>query len=193
MIIGLTGGLATGKTTIATLLAKDGYVILDADSITHNLYESNNNVRNIILKLYPNAVTEKAVDRIILAREVTQNPTLLPQLEKEMHPLIIQEIEYQISLYNTHPKPVILTAPLLFETGLERICDYVICLYADLNSQRTRAMERQHMTHTKFDTLVARQWTNGMRRKKSDLWVSTDTSVQETYQTIIAFLETLNR
>ncbi len=190
MIIGLTGGLATGKTTIAHLLEADGYTIIDADLITHQLYQSNTDVLKIITRLFPLAVRENAVDRLILAKEVTKRPDLLPQLEAQMHPVIIHEIERQLHEHDSAPLPVILMAPLLYETGLERLCDYVICLYANLNSQRERAMERLHMTDEKFNALIARQWTNEARQKKSDLWVSSDMPIQDTYNIIINFIKT---
>ncbi len=189
MIIGLTGGLATGKTTIAQLLKADGYTIIDADLITHQLYESNTDVLAIITRLFPNAVVRNTVNRLILAKEVTKNPGQLPQLEVEMHPIIINEIKLQLFDSISDNLPVILMAPLLFETGLEHLCDYVVCLYADLSSQRERAMERLHMTEEKFNALIKRQWTNDARHSKSDLWVSSDMPVRKTYQIINDFIQ----
>ncbi len=189
MIIGLTGGLATGKTTISRLLEVEGYIIIDADIITHQLYKTNTQVRQIIRNLFPCAIENNAINRLILAQEIAKSPKELSQLETQIHPIIIHEIKHQLSLYINKTLPVILVAPLLFETGLNQLCDYVVCLYANFSTQQERAMARRHMSPEKFNMLIAHQWTNDTRQAKSDLWVSTNMPIQDTYQIIIDFIQ----
>lgn len=189
MIIGLTGGLATGKTTIATLLKQQGYIIIDADEVTHELYETSQHMTQIIQSICPSAVQGNTIIRHILAECVTRQPELLSILESQTHPFIINRIKSKIKNVLNQNETIILVAPLLFETGLHALCDVTICLYADIQTQHERAMKRSNMTTDKFTRLIKRQWGNDKRMIYADYVVSTDTSPEETYQAVLSYLQ----
>lgn len=188
MIIGLTGGLATGKTTIARLLQAEGYMIIDADRITHELYAGDPKTVAAIATLFPEAVRQGCVHRPTLAQEIAACPSSLPALEALMHPLILAVIQNKIRQTDPADWPVVLVAPLLFETKMDCLCDRVVCLYAPLETQKQRAFARADMTSTKFEALIARQWTNVQRQYRADLYVSTTESIETTYQKIKNYL-----
>lgn len=186
-VIGLTGGIAVGKTTICNRLKNDGFQIIDADEIVHLLYQSDINVIQEIAKYYPTAYENNQINRKKLAQIVVGNPNVLSHIESILH--LAVENYIQNILNQQASQLIILSAPLLFETGFNCFCNKVICLYASKKTQRIRALQRQNMTRKKFEILYRNQWNNQQRKKMCTLWVSTEISETETYQTIIQFLK----
>lgn len=187
-VIGLTGGIAVGKTTISNRLINDGFQIIDADEIVHNLYQSDKTVIQQISNHYPSAYENGQINRKKLAQLVVINPTALSQIESIIHDAVINYISTLLKQLST-AQLIILSAPLLFETGLDCFCDKIICLHASKKTQQHRAMNRPNMTPEKFKILYNNQWNNTQRKKLCTLWVSTETTEQETYKTIIQFLK----
>lgn len=184
MIIGLTGGIAGGKSTITKLLRADGFYVIDADEITAQLYQINKTAVQIVQNLCADCVTNDCVDRARLADCLTHHPNLLPALEAEIHPLILHEIQKRIDSLATEKRPIILSAPILFETKAHLMCDRVICLYASVRKRWVRAKMRPGMTREKFELLRQRQLSDKQRIRQSDKAVSTHTSIQKTYQKV---------
>lgn len=184
MIIGLTGGIAGGKSTITKLLRADGFYVIDADEITAQLYQTNQTAVQIVQKLCADCVKNQCIDRAQLASFLTHHPNLLPSLEAEIHPLILHEIQNCISSVARQEKIIILSAPILFETKAHLMCDRVICLYASVRKRWARAKMRPGMTREKFELLRQRQLSDKQRIRRSDKAVSTHTSIQKTYQKV---------
>ena len=184
MIIGLTGGIAGGKSTITKLLRADGFYVIDADEVTAQLYQTNKTAVQIIQNLCADCVTNDCVDRARLAECLTHHPNLLPTLEAEIHPLILREIQKRIASLATEKRAIILSAPILFETKAHLMCDRVICLYASVRKRWARAKMRPGMTREKFELLRQRQLSDKQRIRRSDKAVSTHTSIQKTYQKV---------
>ena len=193
MIVGLTGGIATGKTTVTNQLLKDGFVVVDADDITHQLYRENKDLIEKIKTFFPEAVENGVINRQTLARYVIQNPALMTRLDFLTHGYIVRAIQDKMDELSQTNAIVILSAPLLFETGMYHLCEKVIGLYADLTTQYDRALMRSGMTSDKLELLISKQWANHQREVLSDLWVSTDTPFEETYQTVLAYLRKLEK
>ena len=189
MIVGLTGGIATGKSTITHRLKQDGYTIIDADEITALLYQTNTAIIQTIGQIFPETVIENKINRQLLAQIITDAPHLLTDLEAVIHPVIQQEIKKQLDIHHHETKPVILSAPVLFETGLNHFCDKVICLYTSVRHQWLRAQNRPGMTRTKFDMLIKRQWCNRQRMRQSDINISTFSSIQKTYTKVLKSIQ----
>lgn len=192
MIIGLTGGIATGKSTITCRLRKDGYTVIDADEMTAHLYQTNLELIQVVGKMFPSTLIENKIDRCLLAQEIIKRPDMLSDLEAQTHPIIIKEIKKQIDLHPHETKPIILAAPILFESGLNGLCDRIICLYTSITRRWERARQRPNMTRAKFETLLKRQWSNRQRMRKSDLNVSTFSSVEKTYMKILKYIQKYN-
>ena len=112
---------------------------------------------------------------------------ILSHIESILHTAVKNYIQNTLSQQTT--QLVILSAPLLFETGLNCFCNNTICLYASKRTQRIRALQRPNMTREKFEILYRNQWNNQQRKQMCTLWVSTEIPETETYQTIIQFLK----
>lgn len=187
-IIGLTGGIATGKTTLSTLLSQKGIIIVDADQITHEQYKRNKQLVFELEQSFPNVVSRGVINRKALSLFITLHPEKLSLLEEIAHRYILEEILKELNKKNQQNKLVVLVAPLLFESGLYRTCHAVICLSASLEEQKKRAMMRDGMTLEKFETLVNRQWITEKKEKYATFIVSTQQTVEKAFDEIFSFL-----
>ena len=120
IIVGLTGNLGTGKTTVSEMFAKCGAVVIDADVIAHDLLKKGNCYRQV-KEAFPKVVVEKKIDRKILADIVFKHPRKLKMLEGIVHPAVKRELKKVVKVLTQQsraPKMVVLDVPLLFEAGL---------------------------------------------------------------------------
>lgn len=118
MIIGLTGGLATGKTTVSGMFKSLGGYVIDADKIVHRLIDK---------------VTRKKIGGFIF-----DEPKALKKLCRVLHPIVKDEIFSEIK-NNKHRKLIVIDAPLLIEAGLDKKCDFLIVVKSNLKNQLERA------------------------------------------------------
>jgi len=173
-IIGLTGGIGMGKSTVAELLRAEGYPVHDADQAVHKLMRKGGKAVKLIATSFPGSLRRGAVDRTILGHMVFGKPTLLKKLEKILHPLVRdEENEFLAKAGKRKAVAAILDIPLLFETGGQKRCDYVLCVTAPLKVQTARVMQRPGMTPAKLKAILARQMPDAKKRKRADFVIDT--------------------
>lgn len=174
IVLGLTGGIAMGKTTVARQFAACGAEVCDADAIVHRIMDKNGEAVPAIQKHFPSAVKNEAVDRKALGKLVFSDAIKLKTLETILHPLVIAEENDFIHHHRTRgAKIVLLDIPLLFETMGDLRCDAVAAVTCSPIIQTARAMRRPGMTREKLDSIRARQWPDWKRRKHADYLVHT--------------------
>ena len=149
LVIGLTGGLATGKTSVAKLFSRWGAKIIDADKIAHRLIAPSGACYSSILRVFGSEILLKGrIDRKRLASIVFEDTARLLRLEKIIHPAVVAEVVWQINkLKKENPLDVVvLDVPLLFEVGLERYCDMTVVVRSTQEIQIKRAREKFGIT-----------------------------------------------
>ncbi len=168
--IGITGGMASGKSTLARMFAGRGIAHIDADAIVHRLMRHDREMIAQIGAAIPAAVSRGQINRAALASAIAKNPTALGVLEAIIHPRVrAQEIEAIRIAQRNRMRAVVLDVPLLFETAADELCDVVIVAHAPIHHRRRRAFLRPGMTEEKFDRLIARQWPDADRCKLADI------------------------
>lgn len=141
-LIGLTGGIASGKSMLSSALKGQGALVIDADEISRDLTAANGPALPLIRKAFGSAVFDgEFLNRKALARVVFEDKSALKALDSLMHPLIFEEMDRQISLHQEKPV-LILDVPLLHETGYHKKCDEVWCAWTPVNTQIERLTER---------------------------------------------------
>jgi dephospho-CoA kinase len=174
IIIGLTGGIGMGKSTLARQCARFGAKICNADDIVHRLLGKGGAAVDAVSALFPTARHADAIDRKILGSIVFNDKAALQQLEQLLHPLVIEaEDRFMHSEQRKGIKVVILDIPLLFETGSDRRCDMTILASAPFFIQRHRVMQRPGMTQEKFMRIVRAQMPDHEKRALADVVVET--------------------
>jgi len=155
MIIGLTGGIATGKTTVSNFLEKLGAKIIDADKIAHEVMKKGNKGWKKVLNAFgEDILNDKGeINRPLLGKLVFSNQEQKRKLEKIVHPIIVQRIEEQLKELRRKTgniieenRVIVLDAPLLYETGLESLVDQVWVVYTDPKTQLERLINRDGLT-----------------------------------------------
>ena len=169
-IIGITGSIGMGKSTISSMLTKLGIPVFDSDKQVSKVLENN---RKIITKIglkWPHAVIinsrEISVNRKVLGDIIFSNLSDKIFLEKLIHPILHQKRDLFIQ-QNINRSLVALDVPLLFETKLHKICDFIFLANAKSDIQMSRVLKRKNMTHDKFDLIKKNQLSNEERKKLS--------------------------
>lgn len=174
IVIGLTGGIGMGKSTLAKQLALLGAKICHADAIVHRLLDSGGAAVSAVARAFPGTEKGGAIDRKKLGDIVFNDEKKRKKLEALLHPLVFAEedrfIEKQRAL---GAKYVVLDIPLLFETGSEVRCDIVIVASAPSFVQRQRVLARHHMTGERFASILRQQMSDRDKCLLADFVVQT--------------------
>ncbi len=179
-IIGLTGGVASGKNFIAEIFAKHGASIFDADKENHNLLELDKSTLEEVRKIFPEAIIENKIDRKILGKIVFADSKKLKTLEKIIHPRIQKKYEEFLNA-NKNAKIIVLNIPLLLETKNYK-CDKIIAIIASENIRKERFVARatRFGNHSKnelekrFDEIKSKQIDDFNRRNQADFVIIND-------------------
>ncbi len=188
-IIGITGGMASGKSTVAKLIARDRYPHLDADALVHHLMATDHATIRTIGQHFPEALVGGMISRVALAQAIARDGHHLKTLESILHPRVRAAEEAAIAEARAAGKrAVILDIPLLFETGAEALCDVVVAASAPLETRKARAFARPAMTEEKWAGLIARQLSDTERNARADHVIDTGGSMEDTHNQVKALL-----
>ncbi len=191
IIVGLTGSIATGKSTAAKLLKKMGIMVFDSDAYVHKLMLKADIIAQIATK-FPDAVENGIISRPKLGKEVFANKAGLKDLEKIIHPLVRKEIKRLIRKNAKNgAKIIVFDIPLLFEGGWEKYCDIVINVFCNHKTQEKRALERSNMNKDKFNSILSRLVDEKEREEKADFMLSSDYGLDYTKFELIRIINDL--
>lgn len=187
-IIGITGGIAMGKSTVERILKTWGYEVLDADQLARDLTGEHGAATAEILTHFPEAARSpdktsqagKIIDRKKLASIVFQDKKKLTKLESILHPKITAlRQNYYDRMAAMGVKVVFIIVPLLFEKQIDKECDVTITLTLLPEKQQQRAMARVGMTATILQGLMANQLTDTERQDQADYVLANDGTESE--------------
>ena len=169
-IIGITGSIGMGKSTISSMLLKIGIPVFDSDAEVGAVLSNNIKIINQIYKIWPRAIVinkgKKTVNKKILGDIIFKTTKDKLFLESLIHPLVQKQRDLFIKL-NENKELIALDIPLLFETKAYKICDYVLIADARNSIQRNRVLKRTNMTKQKFQLIKQNQFSNKERKKLS--------------------------
>ena len=188
MVLGITGGFGTGKSTAAGLLRKEGFLVLDADRIAHETLQATNPVFEKICEKFPDAMVSGFLERRKLAEIVFKNPARLKRLERLIHPYVLKRFLGEIK--KTKKKWIALEIPLLFESGFQKICDCVVTIFAGTQESDERLLS-QGWTHTEIRRRRAEQWPIHKKMAKSDFVINNSGSKAEMRKQVRTLLKQL--
>jgi dephospho-CoA kinase len=172
--IGLTGSIGMGKSTITKQLRRLGFPVFDADEAVHTLYSPGGKAVEPLRNLFPLAIIDNGVSRKALMEEILANSEAIKDIERIVHPLVIQERnEFTQQARERGEFMVFFDIPLLFENRREHIVDYIVVISADAETQRQRVLSRTGMTEEKFLSIMKKQVPDEEKRRQADFVVET--------------------
>jgi dephospho-CoA kinase len=189
-IIGLTGGIGSGKTTIAKHFASLGVPVYIADDEAKKLMDNPEIIEKLKTVFGDEIIDNKKIDRKALAQIVFQNPKKLKKLNSIIHPAVKKHFTDWLLVHKNHPI-IIKEAAILFESGSYKDCDAVITVTAPLEERINRVINRDNTTREAVMNRIKNQWTDDERISKSD-YVIVNTSVNEAIKQVEIILKSLN-
>ena len=168
--IGLTGGIASGKSSVAALLKKRGCPVLDADLYAREALTPGTSASNAVVSRYGNRVIKDGtseIDRAGLASIVFNDPNERSWLEQLVHPIVQRRFDDALRALPDAPI-VILMIPLLFEAGLEAWCSEIWVVRCTALQQKERLMARNNYTDTEATQRIAAQWPIDIKAQRAD-------------------------
>ena len=166
-VIGLTGGIGSGKSTIARLFAALGIAVYDSDTEAKKLINTSAEIKKRIVEVFgAEAYAEGVYNRAYMADIVFRNPDKLAVLNSIVHPVLADDFNQWVAL-QTSPY-VIKEAAILFESGSYKNCDFIITVTAPEALRISRCMSRDGSTEAQVRARMAQQWTDAQRIALSD-------------------------
>lgn len=203
-IIGLSGGIASGKNSVAEIFSKLGVKIFDADLIVHDLFINNKIVIQQIAKEFPQALKSSALDRKIIAEIITKNPQKLAIIENIIHPLVRNNYQQFLTINDkNNEKLVILNIPLLQEKKYYKT-DKIIAIITDEEIRRNRYIKRSiadiknedeiiiSQLNEKFTLLKNQQISDEERIKIADYVIKNNSNYEDLEQQVITIFKKIS-
>lgn len=194
LVVGLTGSIGMGKSTVSKWLQEMQVPLDDADATVHRLYAPGGEAVLPLKEAFGDEILsqEGGVDRGALSKLVVgeANAERLKHLEAIVHPLVEASRDHFISKARRQGELLcVLDIPLLFEKKLEKHCDVVMVVSAPAEQQRTRVLARNDMTPAKFTAILSKQVPDADKRRKADHIVDTGLTMEETKAQVMAFVK----
>ncbi|WP_421761786.1 dephospho-CoA kinase [Devosia sp.] len=190
--LGLTGSIATGKSTVLAAFAAQGVPTFSADAAVHDLY-AGEAVAPIEAE-FPGVSHNGSIDRAELARHLVGNPERLRALEAIVHPLVRQKItQFLANAEAQGADLVVVEIPLLYENGVDWGFDAVAVTSVGADEQRRRALARPGMSVEKLDAILARQMPQAEKLKRADYAIDTSVSIAQTSAAVAQLVGKLRR
>ena len=184
-VLGLTGSIGMGKSTVAAMFSQLGIPVFDADAAVHALQGPGGALVSAIEAGFPGTTGPDGVDRQKLGAAVFGDKEKLRKLEAIVHPAVA-EMRAAFLAANEGRKLVVFDIPLLFEKGGEAGVDAVAVVSAPPEIQRERVLSRPGMTAEKFERILALQVPDAQKRQRADAVIDTGQPLEDTRRAVAA-------
>ena len=189
-IIGLTGGIATGKSTVSKMFQEKGIPVLDADIIAHEVMGKGTPVFKQIVETFGESVVlpNGELDRRKLGEIVFNDSYLREQLNRIVHPAVKDVMLERIRRIDPQVPLVILDVPLLFESGFDSICEQTIVVYTDEKTQLERLKHRNRLSTEDALKRIHAQMPLAEKIKRADVIIDNSRTIDETQKQVSEFI-----
>jgi len=191
VILGLTGSIGMGKSTVAAMFAELGVPVFDADACVRRLQGPRGALLGAIEAAFPGTTGPSGVDRPALGPQVFGNDPAMARLVAFVHPAVAAEREAFLIEHAGAPL-VVFDIPLLFETRANGL-DAIVVVSADSETQRSRVLARPGMTPERFAEILTRQLPDAEKRARADLVIDTGHSLAKTRKEVAELVSKLTQ
>ena len=168
MIIGLTGGIGSGKSAAAALFKELGIDIIDADDLARDSLNFNSKGYKLFVEVFGEKYLKenKDINREILRKDTFKNSDIKLKLENIIHPIVQSGIQAFISNYNSDY--CVIVVPLIFETNSSKFYDRILVIDCDVETQISRTSNRDNQTKSEIENIISKQATRKERLSIAD-------------------------
>lgn len=194
-IIGITGGIASGKSTVTEFLRQQGYQVIDADQVVHELQEPGGRLYQALLSAFGSAILREdgRLDRPKLGAMIFGNPQLLEQSSQIQNQIIREELAGRRDMLAETEDIFFMDLPLLFELQYEDWSDQIWLVDVTEETQLSRLMSRNALSQEEAEKRIAAQLSLREKRKRADVLIDNNGSLEATRQQIRDALQKLER
>lgn len=175
-IIGLTGGIACGKSVVSDIFEKQGIPIIDTDIISRKVMKEGEDCYKELVASFPDAVENGTLSRFLLKNIVFNDKQKLAILNSITHKYIKEETIKEIEKQNG---VAVIVVPLMFESGFDKLCDCVVCVSANKNERINRIISRDNISEELAENIIKSQLSDEERRTKSDYVIENNSSIED--------------
>ena len=181
LLVGVTGSIGMGKSTVAQMFKEHGYGVYNADDTVHYIYENDEEVIEKVEKQFPGSTKNGAVNRLALRDILNKDPDKFRDLEQIVHPVTRKyQIIYIKKLIEEGKMGCVLDIPLIFETGGEKYVDVSVVVTASEATQKSRVVLERKVPLEIFNAIKDQQMPDRDKLKKADYIISTDNNIEDT-------------
>lgn len=177
-IVGLTGGIGSGKSTIAKWFLELGIPVYNADLEAKKLMNENEKIIAELTELFGEEVYQNGIyNRKLVSSKVFQDKELLHQLNQIVHPEVFKHFQNWVE--NQASDFVVKEAAILFESGSYKDCDWVVSVVADEEIRIKRVLKRDEISEEQIRQRINNQWTDTQRIEKSDFVIENNSNLED--------------
>lgn len=190
-VIGITGGIASGKSNVCQVVSDLGYPVISSDKISMDLSKKDGPMYKAIINKFGSEYLDEAgeIDRKKLGRLIFNNSAAKLVLNQATHPIIVEEIKRQIKEL---PEGLIFVEiPLLYEAKLEYLCDKIICVFLNKKQQVIRLMEREGIDEDYALAKIHSQMDLYMKKELADYVINSQGTFEETREQVINLIQSI--
>ena len=181
LLVGVTGSIGMGKSTVAQMFKDHGYGVYNADDTVHYIYENDEEVIEKVERQFPGSTKDGVVNRLALRDILNKDPDKFRDLEQIVHPVTRKyQIIYIKKLIEEGKMGCALDIPLLFETGGEKYVDVSVVVTASEATQQSRVVQERKVPLEIFNAIKDQQMPDRDKLKKADYIISTDNNIEDT-------------
>ena len=194
IVVGLTGGIASGKTTIVKMLKKNKLAVHESDLVVSNIYSKPKTKFTTYLKKINlgKSLKGRGVDKKIIREEIFNNIKKRKLLESYIHTEVKRARNVFLKKHKQKKtKTVFLDTPLLFENKLEKICDFTILFYAPITIRKKRAIKRRGMQKKILEKIINSQLSDKIKKNKADFIVNTSVNKSGCFNEVLKIIKSI--
>jgi dephospho-CoA kinase len=185
--IAITGGIASGKTSVCRVFQELGAFVVDADAIVHELLSHDTNLSQQVIRLLgKDVLVDGKLSRKVIADKVFKDPEALHALEQLLHPAVLKRIEklYDQARRRTDCVAFVVESPLLFEIGQEKFYDIVVAVVADETIRRERFVQ-SGWSSQEYEKRMKRQLDPALKARRADYVIENNGSLDHLHKQVV--------
>jgi len=190
-VIGLTGGIASGKSTVAKWFIESGFDVIDADFVYKELSKPKQVLYNKLISEFSSVILREddSINWQLFSKMIFSDEAKRKRLNEITHPIIKSEIISRINAFKENGAPiVIIVVPLLFESDFHQLCQETVCVYTSLSIELKRLMERDHISKEDAMRKIKSQMSLDRKKKLATYVIDNDHDLSETKKQVQALI-----